>query len=85
MPYSFDYDTVTYTSLDGWTTNISLSAAQIQQDYEEYRRECERKDRIWELQMQIDQQQMEQQVEEEKQLIKDKEKYPLFFLKEGIV
>jgi hypothetical protein len=27
----------------------------------------------------------EQQMEEERQLIKDKRKYPLFFLKDGII
>ena len=59
----------------------SFAFTQIQQEYEDYRRECERQDQVYELQMQMH----EQQMEEERQLIKDKKKYPLFFLKEGIV
>ena len=47
----------------------------------EFRVECEREDRAYQLQMQA----FEQQMEEERQLIEDKRKYPLFFLKEGIV
>ena len=66
---------------DGWINIPVPSVTQIQQDYEEYQRECELQDQVYELQMQS----LEQQMEEERQLIKDKEKYPLFFLKEGIV
>ena len=48
----------------------------------EFRVECERQDHIYELQVQMHEQ---QQIEEERQLIEDKRKYPLFFLKDGIV
>lgn len=63
----------------------SFAFTQMQQEYEEYRRECLHQDTMYEQQMQMHEQQYEQQMEEERQLIKDKEKYPLFFLKEGIV
>ena len=66
---------------DGWVNMSIPSVTQIRQDYEEYQRECERQDQVYEQQMQM----MEQQMEEERQLAKDKKKYPLFFLKEGIV
>ena len=80
MPYWSNF----FSSYDANTST------QVQQEFEEYVRECERQDQIYEQQMQM----MEQQMEEERQLIKDKEKYPLFFwretcvqstLKEGIV
>ena len=65
----------------GYITEIFVSSdpyitlpPNFEQHYEEYRREREKHDQIYDLQM-----------EEERQLIKDKEKYPLFFLKEGIV
>lgn len=84
--YSFRYTTGTSASAGTFAIlGVPFTANQIQQEYEEWERENERQDRIWELQMQMHQQQMEQQAEEEKQLIKDKERYPLFFLKEGIV
>ena len=78
--YFFLYDTGTSTS-ERWV-NISVpSVAQVQQEYEEYQRECERQDQIFELQMQMH----EQQIEEERQLLKDKERYPLFFWRETCV
>ena len=59
---------------DGWI-NISVpSVTQIQQDYEEYQRERKEQDRIH-----------KQILQEQAELAKDKKKYPLFFLKEGIV
>ena len=61
----------------GYTAGTSTSY----EGYEEYQRERERQDCVNEQQMQM----FEQQMEEERQLIKDKERYPLFFLKEGIV
>ena len=80
-----------------WIHNISSSAssstwgftsfsaaqthAQVLWEYEEYQIECERQDQVYELQMQMH----EQQIEEERQLIKDKKKYPLFFWRETCV
>ena len=75
------FSTTSGTDWDSDTTFYVTIPYCSQQQYEEYRRECERQDRTYEMQMQIH----EQQMEEERQLIKDKEKYPLFFLKEGIV
>ena len=75
--YYYSYSTETSTS-DEWI-NISVpSAAQIQQECEEYRRERERKDLMME-QMWFEE---TERIEEEKQLIKDKERYPLFFWRE---
>ena len=55
--------------------NISVhTPAQMQQEYEEYQRECERQDRIH-----------KQILQEQAELAEDKKKYPLFFLKKGIV
>ena len=78
---SFIGFTVETSTSDGWV-NISIpSTSQIQQDYKEFQREYERQDQLYELQL------LQEQVdlEEERQLIKDKERYPLFFLKDGIV
>ena len=47
---------------------------QIQQEYEDYRRERERQDHIH-----------EEILQEQAELAEDKKKYPLFYLKEGIV
>ena len=71
---------------DGGTTSAATEyiwsfSSTAQQMYDEWKQECIRQDQVYEQQMQM----MEQQIEEERQLIKDKEKYPLFFLKEGIV
>ena len=66
---------------DEWITLPTPYASQLQQEFQEYQRECERQDQIYELQLLQEQ----AELEEERQLIKDKEKYPLFFLKEGIV
>ena len=60
---------------DGWVyTPISSVVTLIQQDYEEYQRECERQDHIH-----------KQILQEQAELAEDKKKYPLFFLKKGIV
>ena len=73
-----------YTAGNSTGTEFSVripTAAQMQQELEQYQRECERQDRIYEMQMQM----WEEEMEKERQLIKDKERYPLFFWKEGIV
>lgn len=71
--YFTGYAAGTSTS-DGWV-NISVpSVSQVQQDYEVYIRERERQDRV-----------MEQMLQEQAELEEEKRKYPLFFLKEGIV
>lgn len=64
----------------GTSTSVPLGSI-TQQQYEDYQTECERQDQIYELQLLQEQ----TELEEERQLIKDKERYPLFFLKEGIV
>ena len=77
-----DYAAGTSTS-DGWI-NISVpSVTQFQEEmnYAEFQRECEQQNQIYELQLLQEQ----AELEEERQLIKDKERYPLFFLKGGIV
>ena len=81
--YYGSYDTGTSTSTE-FSVRVP-TAAQMQQELEQYQRECERQDRIYEQQIQMLEQQMEEEMEKERQLIEDKRKYPLFFLKEGIV
>lgn len=66
------YDIGTATSPNFYATIPPIP--QVQQDYTEYIQECERQDHI-----------IQQQIEKEKQLQEDKENYPLFFLKGGIV
>jgi len=76
--------TSTSTSSSIWGSNVPLEVTipyYAQQQYEEYQRECERQDRAYEIQTQM----WEEEMKEEKQLIEDKKRYPLFFLKEGIV
>lgn len=80
--YHSSYVTETLLSSDFYVTIPTVS--QMRQD-EEYQRECEREDRIYELQLQMQRQEIEQEIEEEKQLDEDRSKYPLFFIKEGIV
>jgi len=53
----------------------------IQQDYEEYQRKREQQDLMMEQMWQEEQERIDKMDE----LRRDKEKYPLFFLKEGIV
>ncbi|GAG39172.1 unnamed protein product [marine sediment metagenome] len=59
-------------------TSTATQAGQMRQQMDEYIQQAkeagQRAQYLW-----------EQQVEEEKQLQEDKENYPLFFLKEGIV
>jgi hypothetical protein len=82
--HSFDYGAGTSTSF-GWI-NISVpSASQIQQEYEEYQRECEHDDRIMEQQMREADEQCYKEMQEKAERAEEKRKYPLFFLKEGIV
>jgi len=70
------------TSTSDERINISVpSVSQVQQEYAEYQREYERQDIIYEQQMWM----MKQQMEEERRLEEEKIRYPLFFLKEGIV
>ena len=63
---------------DNWTVTTDsyswLSSDPIQQMWEEHQQECERQDREIQAMMQ-----------RQAELIEDKRKYPLFFLKEGIV
>ena len=75
MPY-FTYDFGDFTAgtstSDGWINIPTSSVIQMQQDYEEYQRECERQDCIHERILQ-----------EQAELAEDKKKYPLFFWKEN--
>jgi len=73
MPY-FDY----YYSN---STSTWIPATEIQQSYGEYVQERERHDCMME-QMWLEEQ---ERIDKMDELRKDKEKYPLFFLKEGIV
>lgn len=56
-----------------------------QQQREEYEQDCERQDRIMEAQMREVEEQCFQEMKREQELAEDRKKYPLFFLKEGIV
>jgi len=71
-------DWIHSTSTTSWGGDVwaptHRTAAQVQQSYEEYQQECERQDRI-----------MERRLREQAELEEDKRKYPLFFLKDGIV
>ncbi len=71
--YYFSYDVGTSSGV-----SLTATATKLQQQFEYYQ------------QRQVEQQQQaqhlwEQQMEEERQLQEDKVKYPLFFLKDGIV
>ena len=68
--YFCGYTAGTSTS-DGWINIPIPSVTYIQQDYEEYQRECERQDHIH-----------EQILQEQAELAEDKKKYPLFFWRE---
>ena len=80
MPYYEDYTYAGTTDSSGTSFTWSFSGA-LQQMYGEWQEECKRQDQMYELQMQMH----EQEMEEKRQLIEDKRKYPLFYLKEGIV
>jgi len=67
--YYFNYDTGT----------------SIQQEYEEFVRDCERQDRRYEQMMREAEEQCYQEMKQAEELREDKRKYPLFFLKDGIV
>ena len=67
-----DWTFSTTISASSWSTWSSFDSTQ--QDYEEYQRECEEQDRIH-----------KQILQEQAELAEDKKRYPLFFLKEGIV
>jgi hypothetical protein len=69
MPDWVDYD----TSSTCWST-YAISASQLAWDYAQYQRECEQQER-----------EMKRKWKEQAELEEDKKKYPLFFLKEGIV
>lgn len=75
MPdWTFTFYGDTMASNDDWI-NISIPpVSQVQQEYEEYVRECEQQDR-----------EIERKLQEQAELEEDKKKYPLFFLKEGII
>ena len=78
--YFSGYAAGTSTS-DGWINRFIDLDAELQQEFEAYQQERKRKDLIMEQEWQD----AKMQVEKERQLIEDKERYPLFFLKEGIV
>jgi len=80
MPY-FTYYGSSTDCTDTWSSLFNITAAQIQQDYEEYRRKREQQDLMMEQMWQEEQERIDKMDE----LRRDKEKYPLFFLKEGIV
>lgn len=70
-----------YFSYDTGTSFSSQTAAQIQQEFEEYQYQRVREQQMWaEHQELMDK--LDRQAEEEAE---DRQKYPLFFLKEGIV
>jgi len=67
-----------------WST-ASLTANQIQQEFEEYQYQREREHQMWEQQLAEQQAQMYEGRRLAEELKEDKRKYPLFFLKDGIV
>ena len=66
------YDSSATSSASDYIWSFSGTAQQV---YDEWKQECKRQDQAYELQMQI----------HEQQNIEDRKRYPLFFLKEGIV
>ncbi len=82
--FTFDYDSTSSSpDLSGWVT--FSTAAQVQQQYEEYRQEQERQQSLIQQFWDEHQQMCDEQARQAEELRKDKVKYPLFFLKEGIV
>jgi len=83
MPnWTYHYAIGTSASSDVfWTSSTPLTATQVQQQYEEWKQECERQDHMIEQIWREEQERIDKMDE----LRKDKEKYPLFFLEEGIV
>lgn len=77
MPNFTYYSEGTSTRYEyGW-----VSATYIQQMWEEHQQECARQDAIMEQLIRAD----EEQAEKDRQRQEDKKKYPLFFIKDGIV
>lgn len=82
-----------YSSYDAGTSSTPtfshLTATQVQQEYAEYIKRRERKERtiqqLWEEHQQMLDKQKQQAERQAEELREDKRKYPLFFLKEGIV
>lgn len=73
----------------GYTTIPTVT--QLQQEYEEYRQRVELEEPQYQLtsdfvrQFEEEMRRMEESIQRVKELEEDKRKYPLFFLKEGIV
>ena len=78
--------TLTYRGIEiSYIPAVALTATQIQEQYAASRREQERLDYFYHQMWESEQQRRREELEQEKQLQEDKRKYPLFFLKEGIV
>ena len=79
-------DPITYRGIDiSPTPIIAITETQMLEQYEEYRREQERADHIYQQEWEAQHRQAMKELEQEKQLQEDKENYPLLFRKEGIV
>ena len=76
--FYFSYDVGTSTSA-GWSVNVT--AIQVEQLHQAYQQKLEQEQRIWERQWE----EKKEEAAKRKQIAEDKVKYPLFFLKEGIV
>jgi len=82
MPY-FTFDDCTSSGTE-WST-VSITANEMQFQYEEYVRECKRKEQLWAQWMMEEQQRMDEERQEQERIKEDKWRHPLFYLKEGIV
>lgn len=82
MPDYFFYQG---TSSDTEWSTVSFTATQILQDFEQSQHQREQEERVWERQWEEQQAQIQEERRLAKELKEDKKKYPLFFLKEGIV
>lgn len=79
MPY-FTYNTGTTPSTS--CEYVTISATQMQQQYEEYVRERERKDQEWARYMMEEQQRMDEERQEQERIAEDKRRHPLFYWRE---
>ncbi len=84
MPY-FTFYSSPCAGTDTWATNDTLTAPQVQQKDAESRQSQERQkevfQRLWEKYLEDER----QEAIKKKQRAEDKVKFPLFFLKEGII
>lgn len=68
-----------------YVSNIPLTAMQIEQQYAEFQERKRQEKHIMEQEWEREWQEDEKRIQQAKELEEDKCKYPLFFLKGGIV